>query len=114
MILTCGKEKSVKNQSSVHFNYSLHEKYVNGKNREDGASAERLMHLGKAVTAVKYANKGIYRLDGDNPPQLAYFHSFSKRKGIVVFIERDSKKVRGFIPTKDINGWKRKLAPRAK
>ena len=49
-----------------------------------------------------------------NPPQLVYFHSFSKRKGMVVFVDMRTNVVRGFIPTKDINGWKRKLTSRAK
>lgn len=98
----------------IHFNYKLHEKYVDGKGRKDGESAERMIHLGKAITATKYANKGMFRLSGDNPPQLVYFHSFSKRKGMVVFVDMRTNVVRGFIPTKDINGWKRKLTSRAK
>ena len=73
-----------------------------------------MIHLGKAITATKYANKGIYRLYGDNPPQLVYSHSFSKRKGMVVFVDMNTNVVRGFIPTKDINGWKNKLAQRSK
>ena len=98
----------------LHFNYKIHEKYVNGKGRKDGESEERMIHLGKAVTAVKYANKGIYHLKDDNPPQVVYFHSFSKRKSIVVFVEENTNVVRGFIPTRDINSWKRKLGARKK
>ena len=98
----------------IHFNYKLHEKYVDGKGRKDGETAERMVHLGKAITTIKFANKGIYRLSGDNPPQLVYLHSFSKRKGMVVFVDMNTNVVRGFIPTKNINDWKDKLAKRAK
>lgn len=109
-------QKSILIKSSdnkkIHFNYKLHEKYVNGKGRKNGESEERMIHLGKAIMGVKYANRGIYHLKGDNPPQVVYFHSFSKRKNIVVFVEEKTNVVRGFIPVKDINAWKRNLESR--
>ena len=99
----------------VRFNRDLHEKYVNGVGRKNNQPAkERLYQLGKAVTAVRKANRGIYRLLYDNPAQLAYLHEFSKRDGMVVFVDLKTRIVRGFINVDNLNKWERSIEERAR
>lgn len=99
---------------SVRFSSALSEKYISGKGRIQGENPERLYHLGKAVTAARKANRGIYRLGGDNPPQIAFLHQSGKREGMVVFADARTKKVRGFIPVRDVSKWKNELEQRSK
>lgn len=73
----------------------------------------RLIHLGKAVTAVKKANAGRFILKNDSPPQIAYLHQFSKRNNMVVFVDAKTKVVRGMISVKNIQKWKNDLQSRS-
>ena len=99
----------------VRFTYELHRKYAEGVGRKDNQPAkERLYQLGKAVTAVKKANRGIYRLLHDQPPQLAYLHQFGKRDGMVVFVDLRTRSVRGFINVDNISKWEKNIIERAK
>ena len=99
----------------VRFTYELHKKYAEGIGRKNNQPAkERLYQLGKAVTAVKKANRGVYRLLYDNPPQLAYLHQFGKRDGMVVFVDLRTRIVRGFINVDNLNKWEKNIIERAK
>ena len=121
-------------KKSIHFNSSLYDKYKYGVGRSkdkpkvslDLSSAVndvytpngkpdpgRLVHLGKAVTAVRKSNIGRFNLPKDSPPQIAYLHQFSKKKNMVVFVDAKTKVVRGFISTDDIQKWERNLQKRS-
>lgn len=82
---------------SVRFSAALNEKYISGKSRREGESPRRLYQLGRAVTVVKKANRGVYSLPGNNPPQKMYLHQFSKESAMVVFTDARTRHVRSFI-----------------
>ena len=98
----------------IRFTSRLNNKYMNGKGRSQGQNPERLYHLGQAVTAARKANRGIFMLKGDNPPQIAFLHQTSKRSGMVVFADAKTKVVRGFIPVGNIKNWERQLVERSR
>lgn len=98
----------------VKFTSRLNRKYMDGKGRLRGPSPERLYHLGQAVTAARKANRGIFMLKGDNPPQIAFLHQTGKRSGMVVFADAETKVVRGFIAVKNVSKWENNLNIRKK
>ena len=99
----------------LRFTRDLHDKYANGVGRKDNQPAkERLYQLGKAVTATKKANRGVYRLLHDHPPQIAFLHRFSKRDGMVVFVDLKTRTVRGFINVDSISKWEKSIQERTK
>lgn len=99
----------------VRFTYDLHRKYAEGVGRKDNQPAkERLYQLGKAVTAVRKANRGVYRLLYDTPPQLAFLHQFGNRDSMVVFVDLKTRIVRGFINVDNISKWENSIIERAK
>jgi len=99
----------------IRFTRDLHEKYVNGVGRKNNQPAkERLYQLGKAVTAAKKANRGVYRLLHDNPPQIAFIHQFSKRDGMIVFVDLEKRIVRGFINVENLSKWEKSIQERTK
>lgn len=82
---------------TVRFPSALNEKYISGKGRREGESPRRLYQLGRAVTAVRKANRGVYSLPGNNPPQKMYLHQFSGKSAMVVFTDAKTRRVRSFI-----------------
>lgn len=82
---------------TVRFPSALNEKYISGKGRREGESPRRLYQLGRAVTAVRKANRGVYSLPGNNPPQKMYLHQFSGKSAMVVFTDAKTRRVRRFI-----------------
>lgn len=98
----------------IRFTSRLNNKYMNGKGRSQGPTPERLYHLGQAVAAARKANRGIFMLKGDNPPQIAFLHQTGKRSGMVVFTDAKTKVVRGFISVKNVNKWENTLNIRKK
>lgn len=99
----------------VRFTYDLHRKYAEGVGRKDNQPAkERLYQLGKAVTAVRKANRGVYRLLYDTPPQLAFLHQFGNRDGMVVFVDLKTRIVRGFINVIKMKKWENELKARVR
>lgn len=110
--LKSGFSVKAKGGKIVRFTSAMNKKYMQGKGRKDGKSPERLYHLGKAVTAVKYANSGIYHLKKDNPPQTVYLHRTGENSGMVVFTDTKTRHVRGFIPVGNLSYWKKNLMNR--
>ena len=98
----------------IRFTSRLNNKYMNGNGRSQGPNPERLYHLGQAVTAARKANRGIFMLKGDNPPQIAFLHQTGKRSGMVVFADSATRTVRGFIPVGNIKNWERQLKERSR
>lgn len=82
---------------AVRFSSALNEKYISGKGRQEGESPRRLYQLGRAVTAVRKANRGVYDLPRNNPPQKMYLHQFSNKSAMVVFTDAKTRRVRSFI-----------------
>ncbi len=86
------------NNTVCHFGEYLYKKYVLGE-RKDGATPNRLIHLARAVEAVKNASVSVTELSGTNPPQTRYVHRLEEKKAIVVFVETATDNVRSFIYT---------------
>lgn len=78
------------------FDGRLVRKYRDGIGRKDGATPNRLLHLGRAVFAVRETNYGVVDLPDHIPPQRQYLHKIGKRKAIVVYVDADDH-VRSFI-----------------
>ena len=73
----------------------------NNFKRKDGAEIERLKQISLAVMALKKPNKGIWVLNGHNPPQIAYLHA-SRNTGFCVYIDQETKKVRAYMPVSNV------------
>ena len=73
----------------------------NNFKRKSGAEIERLKQISLAVMTLKNPNKGIWILNGDNPPQIAYLHS-SRKTSFCVYIDKETKQVRSYMPVSNV------------
>ena len=80
----------------IIFDSFLIGKYRDGQGRKS-KDEDRLRSLGMAVLAVQKMNGGMVRLEKHNPPQVQYLHKFGLKKAIVVYVEENTGRVRGFI-----------------
>ena len=80
----------------VAFTGDLVRKYRDGVGRK-GVDPARLRSLGRAVLAVRHPDTEVIELPHHNPPQRQYLYKFGGRGAIVVYVEVQDGKVRGFI-----------------
>ena len=81
----------------VLFDGRMVTKYRDGTTRQLGPDAKRLMQLPRAVFAVRVGSGGWNLHPHDNPPQLTFYHRFSESRGMVVFVDAETRVCRGFI-----------------
>lgn len=81
----------------VLFDGRMVEKYRDGTTRRLGPDADRLRQLPRAVLTVREGNGGSVLHPHDHPPQLTFYHQFSENRGMVVFVDAETRVCRGFI-----------------
>lgn len=81
----------------VLFDGRMVEKYRDGTTRRLGPDADRLKQLPRAVITIKEGSGGSVLHPHDHPPQLTFYHQFLANRGMVVFVDAETRACRGFI-----------------
>ncbi|MBO5645362.1 MAG: hypothetical protein J6S90_08945 [Lentisphaeria bacterium] len=84
----------------------------NGNARRKGKGVARIRQIGEAVRTLKNPNYGVFDLPTGNPPQVVFIHTERKRDSMVVFVDRNNKKVRAFYSVKNIKNFMSKISER--
>lgn len=116
-MLQQGFSVTAKNGENYSFDADIVNKYEhgimqNGNARRKGKNVARIRQIGEAVRALKDPNYGVFELPADNPPQVVFIHTERKRDSMIVFVDRNSKKVRSFYSVGNIKNFMSKISGR--